>query len=155
MNNTAGAAKDLAESGDTTHAAIASRLAGEVYGLNALRSRCEDQLGNTTRFIVMSRRREEPDPNDGPCMTSLIFQVRSVPGALYKGLGGFATNGVNITKLESYITDSSFTVAQFYVEIEGHPSDRNVALAFEELQFFSTKLKLLGTYPKDPFRDRN
>lgn len=152
--DTAGAAKELAESGDKTRAAIASSLAGRVYQLNALRSRCEDQLGNTTRFVVMSRRREEPDPTDGPCMTSFIFQVRSVPGALYKSLGGFATNGVNITKLESYITDESFTVAQFYAEIEGHPAERSVGLAFEELQFFSTKLKLLGTYPKNPFRDR-
>ena len=87
-------------------------------------------------------------------MTSLIFQVRSVPGALYKSLGGFATNGVNITKLESYITDDSFTVAQFYAEFEGHPAARPVALALDELQFFSAKLKLLGTYPKGDFRDR-
>lgn len=154
-SDTAGAAKDLAASGDTTHAAIASSLAGEVYGLKSLRSRCEDQLGNTTRFIIMSRRRQEPDPAAGPCMTSFIFQVRSVPGALYKSLGGFATNGVNLTKLESYITDSSFKVAQFYAEIEGHPAERNVALALDELQFFSTKLKLLGTYPKNDFRDRS
>ena len=153
-SDTAGAAKELAASGDRTHAAIASSLAGEVYGLTSLRARVEDQLGNTTRFIVMSRRRQEPDPADGPCMTSLIFQVRSVPGALYKSLGGFATNGVNITKLESYITDDSFTVAQFYAEIEGHPASKSVATALDELQYFSAKLKLLGTYPKHEFRDR-
>ena len=154
-SDTAGAAKELSESGDTTRAAIASQLAGEVYGMQSLRGRVEDKLGNTTRFVVMSRRRQEPDPHDGPCMTSIIFQVRSVPGALYKALGGFATNGVNITKLESYITDESFTVAQFYAELEGHPASRNVAFAFDELQFFSTKVKLLGTYPKQPFRDKS
>ena len=100
----------------------------------------------------MSRRREEPDPRDGPCLTSIVFQVRSVPAALYKALGGFATNGVNITKLESYITDASFTVAQFYAEIDGHPSDRHVDHAFDELSFFSTKVKILGTYRQHPFR---
>ena len=135
-------------------AAIASELAGEIYGLKVLRSRIEDRIGNTTRMVVMSRQRTEPDPRSGPCMTSLVFQVRSVPAALYKALGGFATTGINITKLESYITDASFTVAQFYAEFEGHPASRSVANALDELQFFSAKLKLLGTYPKDAFRDR-
>jgi prephenate dehydratase len=153
-NDTAGAARDVAQTGDVTRAAIASDLAAEIYGLDILRNRIEDRLGNTTRFVVMSRRRQDPDPHDGPCMTSFIFQVRSVPGALYKGLGGFATNGINITKLESYIIDASFTVAQFYAEIEGHPADRSVSLCFEELQFFSTKLKVLGTFPQHPFRRR-
>ncbi|MEM7405599.1 MAG: prephenate dehydratase [Pseudomonadota bacterium] len=153
--DTAGAAKALAENGDANVAAIASALAGEIYGLKVLRSRIEDRIGNTTRMVVMSRQRQEPDPRDGPCMTSLVFQVRSVPAALYKALGGFATNGINITKLESYITDSSFTVAQFYIEFDGHPSERHVDLALEELQFFSTKTKLLGTYPANPFRQRH
>ena len=151
-SDTAGAAREVAERGDPAAGAIASGLAGEVYGLAELRTRIEDRLGNTTRFVVMSRRREEPDRRAGASMTSLIFQVRSVPGALYKALGGFATNGINITKLESYITDESFSVAQFYVEIEGHPADRNVANAFEELHFFSTKTRVLGTYPRHPFR---
>ena len=151
-SDTAGAAREVAERGDSSQAAIASRLAAEVYGLTVLRTRIEDRLGNTTRFVVMSRRREEPDPRAGVSMTSIIFQVRSVPGALYKALGGFATNGINITKLESYITDESFAVAQFYAEIEGHPADRNVANAFEELQFFSKTIRVLGTYPRHPFR---
>ncbi|NKC12193.1 MAG: prephenate dehydratase [Gammaproteobacteria bacterium] len=152
--DTAGAAKALARSGDEETAAIASALAGEVYGLVTLRSRIEDRIGNTTRMVVMSRVRSEPDPREGPCMTSIVFQVRSVPAALYKALGGFATNGINITKLESYITDASFTVAQFYAEIEGHPAARAVDLAFDELQFFSNKMKILGTYPAHPYRSK-
>ena len=121
--DTAGAAKAVAELGDPSVAAIASSLAGEIYGLQTLRTRIEDRLPNTTRFVIMSRARIDPDPRGGPCMTSFVFRVRSVPGALYKALGGFATHGINITKLESYIVDASFTVAQFYAEIEGHPSD--------------------------------
>ena len=112
----------------------------------------EDRLGNTTRFVIMSRRRIEPDLHEGPVITSFVFQVRSVPAALYKALGGFATTGVNITKLESYIIDASFTVAQFYAEIDGHPSDKDVAHAFEELQFFCKHFKLLGVYPRAAFR---
>lgn len=150
--DTAGAARDVAARHDPTVGAIASSLAAEVYGLETLRTRIEDRLGNTTRFVIMSRRREEPDPFSVPAMTSLVFQVRSVPAALYKALGGFATAGVNITKLESYIVDASFTVAQFYAEIEGHPAETNVSLAFDELGYFSTKLKILGTYPKHAFR---
>ena len=153
--DTAGAARDVAERGDPAIAAIASKLAGEIYCLETLRTRIEDRLGNTTRFLVMSRARMEPDPRDGPCMTSFVFQVRSIPASLYKALGGFATNGVNITKLESYIVDASFTVAQFYAEIEGHPSDNNVAHAIDELQFFCARLKILGTYPQHPFRFTN
>ncbi len=152
--DTAGAAREVAELGDPSVAAIASALAGEIYGLKTMRSRIEDRLGNTTRFIVMSRQRQEPDPAAGPAMTSFVFQVRSVPASLYKGLGGFATNGVNITKLESYITDASFTVAQFYAEIEGHPSDKAVDRAFDELQYFSSKMKILGVYPANPFRSQ-
>jgi len=153
--DTAGAARAVAERGDPSVAAIASSLAGEIYALETLRTRIEDRLGNTTRFVIMSRTRVEPDLGDGPCMTSLVFQVRSIPAALYKALGGFATNGINITKLESYIVDASFTVAQFYAEIDGHPSEKHVAQALEELQFFSTKLKLIGTYPQHEFRRTN
>jgi prephenate dehydratase len=153
FGDTAGAAREAAERNDPTFGAIASELAGEIYGLTTLRTRIEDKLGNTTRFVIMSRRAVEPDPREGPSMTSIVFQVRSVPGALYKALGGFATNMVNITKLESYIIDSSFTVAQFYAEFDGHPSDVPVANALEELQFFCTTMKKLGTYPKNAYRE--
>ena len=148
----AGAAKQVAERGSIEEAAIAPPLAGEIYGLKALRSHVEDVLGNTTRFVIMARRPSEPDPNDGPCMTSFVFQVRNVPAALYKSLGGFATNGINMVKLESYMTDNSFAATQFYAEIEGHPAHKAVERAFEELQFYSTKLKVLGVYPQAPFR---
>ncbi len=155
FGDTAGAAREAAERNDPTFGAIASELAAEIYGLEILRSRIEDKLGNTTRFIIMSRSSREPDPLAGPAMTSILFQTRSIPGALYKALGGFATNGVNIVKLESYITDQSFNVAQFYAEFEGHPSDPAVANAFDELQFFCTTLRRLGTYPRSPWRDTN
>ena len=153
--DTAGSAREIKELNDPTQGSIASSLAGEIYGLDVLRERVEDRLGNTTRFIVLSATRSEPDPQNGPCMTSFVFQVRSVPAALYKSLGGFATCGVNITKLESYITDERFQVAQFYAEIEGHPSDKLVDTAFQELQFYSTKLKVLGTYPANAYRTLN
>lgn len=149
--DTAGAAREVAERGDPTTAAIASSLAGEIYGLVSLRSRIEDRLGNTTRFVVMAAQRSDPPPTKAS-ITSLIFQVRSVPAALYKALGGFATNSVNVVKLESYITDSAFTVAQFYAEIEGHVAERHVDYALQELQFFSSMMKILGVYPAHPFR---
>ena len=152
--DTAGSAKEIKELGDPQHASIASALAGEIYGLEVLRERIEDRLGNTTRFVVLSTTRNDPDPQDGPCMTSFVFHVRSVPAALYKALGGFATSGVNITKLESYIVDDRFQAAQFYAEIEGHPSDKLVDYAFQELQYFCTKLKVLGTYPAHAYRRR-
>lgn len=153
--DTAGSAREIKELNDPAHGAIASALAAEFYGLDVLRERVEDRLGNTTRFVVLSATRLEPDPNDGPCVTSFVFQVRSVPAALYKCLGGFATCGVNITKLESYITDQRFQEAQFYAEIEGHPADKLVDTAFEELQFYSKKLKILGTYPANSYRTQN
>ena len=149
--DTAGAARHVAERGDPTIAAIASDLAGEIYGLEALLARIEDHHENTTRFVVMAREPNRPDPV-WPCVTSIVFQVRSVPAALYKALGGFATNGVNITKLESYIVDASFTVAQFYAEFEGHVEHRLVKLALEELEFFSEEVSILGVYPAHPFR---
>ena len=150
--DTAGAAQEVAELGDLASAAVASGLAAEIYGLEVLRNRIEDRIGNTTRFIVLSRRRTDPDPKDGRCMTSLFFQVRSVPAALYKSLGGFATNGVNLTKLESYVTGERFNVAQFYAEIEGHPSEVHVARALEELTYFSSTMRILGAYKAHPFR---
>ena len=149
--DTAGAARHVAERGDPKIAAIASSLAGEIYGLDTLHADIANHHENTTRFLVMSRTPYRPDP-DRPCMTSIVFQVRSVPAALYKALGGFATNGVNITKLESYITDSSFNVAQFYAEFEGHPEDRPVKLTLEELEFFTDTLSILGVYPAHSFR---
>lgn len=150
--DTAGSAKMIAEMGDRSQGSIASSLAGEIYGLDVLRDRVEDRIGNTTRFVIMSRQRKDPDPRAGNCMTSFVFQVRSQPAALYKALGGFATNGINVTKLESYITDASFAAAQFYIDIEGHPEEAHVARAIEELQFFSAKLKILGVYPLNSYR---
>lgn len=150
--DTAGAAAEVAERGDPAEAAIASRLAADIYGLDFLASDIEDLEHNTTRFLIMSHEPIDPDPEQGPVVTSLVFRVRSVPAALYKALGGFATNGVNITKLESYILDSRFNVAQFYADIEGHPDNRLVRLALEELGFFSREVKILGVYPASPFR---
>ena len=151
--DTAGAAREVAERGDPTEAAIASSLAAEIYGLEVLRSHIEDRLGNTTRFIVMARNRADPDPrSEVKALTSIIFQVRSVPAALYKALGGFATNGINVVKLESYMTDSFFTVAQFYAEIEGHVADPAVERAFDELKYFSTVFRVLGCYPASEYR---
>jgi prephenate dehydratase len=150
--DTAGAAADVAKLGDPTQAAIASELAGQIYGLVSLRADVADEQQNTTRFVVMQREPFDPDPQSGPVLTSFVFRVRSVPAALYKALGGFATNGVNIVKLESYMIDAWFTVAQFYAEIEGHPDHRSVRLAMEELGFFSREVKILGVYPAHPFR---
>ncbi len=150
--DTAGAAAEVAERGDPGQAAIASELAGEIYKLQSLKRDIQDTEHNTTRFIIMSKEPVDPDPAEGPVITTFVFRVRSVPAALYKVLGGFATNGVNITKLESYILDGAFTVAQFYADIEGHPDERLVRLALEELSFFSREVKILGVYPANPFR---
>jgi len=150
--DTAGAAKAIAELNDPSVAAIASSLAAETYGLQVLRPRIEDRIGNVTRFVVMSRTRIEPDPRSGPCLTSFVFTVRSVPASLYKSLGGFATNGINMIRLESYISVADYSRARFYAEIEGHPSDKAVDRAMEELQFFTTNVKLLGVYPQGSFR---
>ncbi len=150
--DTAGSAAEVASLGDPTQAAIASRLAGETYGLETLSEDIEDAHENTTRFLIMAREPIDPDPEAGPVITSMLFRVRSVPAALYKSLGGFATNGVNITKLESYITDASFAVAEFYADVEGHPDQRLVRLALEELSFFSREVRILGVYPASPFR---
>jgi len=150
--DTAGAAAEVAERNDPAEAAIASALAGEIYGLQVLATGIEDAEHNTTRFLIMAREPVDPDPKAGPVITTFVFRVRSVPAALYKALGGFATNGVNLTKLESYILDGNFTVAQFYADIEGHPDERLVRLALEELSFFSREVRILGVYPADPFR---
>jgi prephenate dehydratase len=150
--DTAGSAAEIAELGDKSIGAIASSLAAEIYGLDILKSDMEDAQHNTTRFVVMAREPIDPDPAQGTVVTSFVFKVRSVPAALYKALGGFATNGINITKLESYILDGEFTNAQFYADIEGHPDQRPVKLALEELSFFSREVRILGVYPADPFR---
>ncbi len=152
-SDTAGAARDLAERPDPHHAAIAPALAAELYGLTILARDIEDEPDNTTRFLVMTGESNPAEPPAGvDCLTSLIFHTRDVPAALYKALGGFASNGVNLIKLESYIDGSQFTPAQFYAEIEGRPSDPGVALALEELAFFSGQIDLLGVYPADAHR---
>ena len=150
--DTAGAARHLRESGDRTAAVIASRLAAEIYGLKVAKADIEDAQHNTTRFVVLAAKPERVRKGDGPVITSFVFRVRNVPAALYKALGGFATNGVNMTKLESYQLEGSFNATMFYADIEGHPDERPVALAMEELHFYSTEVTVLGTYPASPFR---
>ncbi|HEY4774342.1 MAG TPA: prephenate dehydratase [Xanthobacteraceae bacterium] len=152
--DTAGAARHIAETGDKTRAALAPRLAAELYGLDVLAENVEDEAHNTTRFIVLSREARWPPVGQGPVITTFVFQVRNIPAALYKALGGFATNAVNMTKLESYMIEGNFFATQFYADVEGHPHDRPLALALEELKFFSQpgSLKLLGVYPGHPFR---
>jgi prephenate dehydratase len=144
--DTAGSAREVAERGDKHLAAIASRFAAEVYGLDLLAENIEDAAHNTTRFLVISKTPEEPAPGV-EVKTTFVFRVRNVPAALYKAMGGFATNGVNMTKLESYMLDGSFTATQFYADIEGRPTDRPVQLAFEELKFFTDHFHVLGVYP--------
>ncbi len=150
--DTAGAAAEVAKLNDPSQAAIASELAAELHGLEILVRDVHDALDNTTRFLIMAEEPIDPEADAGPVITSFVFRVRSVPAALYKALGGFATNGVNITKLESYIVDGGFTVAQFYADVEGHPEHRPMRLALEELGFFSREVKILGVYPASPFR---
>jgi len=150
--DTAGAAKAVAAEGDKTVGAIASSLAGEIYGLDSLAADIEDEDHNTTRFLILSREKVIPPLDSGPVVTSFIFEVRNVPAALYKALGGFATNGVNMVKLESYQLEGSFEATQFYADILGHPEERRVQLAMEELAFFTSMIKILGTYPRHPFR---
>ena len=150
--DTAGAAREIAEAQDPTQAAIAPPLAAEIYGLRILREDVEDEDHNTTRFVVLSPELIEAPPGNGPVVTSFIFNVRNLPAALYKALGGFATNGVNMTKLESYMVGGEFTATQFLAEVDGHPEDLPVKRALEELRFFTTDVKVLGVYPADPER---
>jgi len=151
--DTAGSAREVAEIGDKSRAAIASRLAAEIYGLDILVQDVEDEQHNTTRFVVLAREAAWASPGEGRIMTTLVFQVRNVPAALYKAMGGFATNGVNMTKLESYMVDGNFYATQFYADVEGHPDDRALAFALEELRFFSKELSILGVYREHSFRD--
>lgn len=150
--DTAGAAREVAERGDKSRAAISSRLAAEIYGLDILARDIEDEAHNTTRFILLSREARWAKQGSGPIITTFVFRVRNVPAALYKAMGGFATNGVNMTKLESYQLEGSFNATQFYADIEGHPEERNVRLALEELQFFTSHMRILGVYPAHAYR---
>ncbi|MBU6373384.1 MAG: prephenate dehydratase [Alphaproteobacteria bacterium] len=150
--DTAGAAREVAELNDPSEGALASSLAAEVYGLDVLKADMADQHHNTTRFILLAPEPDDAERGSGPCVTSFVFRVRNVPAALYKALGGFATNGVNMTKLESYLVEGSFSASQFYADVEGHPDDRNVQLALQELKFFSAELTVLGVYPAHPYR---
>jgi prephenate dehydratase len=155
--DTAGSAREVAEAGDKTRASIATKLAAKIYGLRVLATNIEDAKHNTTRFIVLSRTEKwaRPKPRQ-KVVTTFIFQVRNIPAALYKALGGFATNGINMTKLESYMVGGSFTATQFYADVEGHPDDRALELALEELDFVCQPktLKILGVYPAHPFRKK-
>ncbi|MGZ3365325.1 MAG: prephenate dehydratase [Caulobacteraceae bacterium] len=150
-SDTAGAAKELAEHPDPHRAAVSPRLAAEIYGLNILLEDIEDEHNNTTRFIVMAREAAHP-PRGADCVTAFVFRVRNIPAALYKALGGFATNGVNMTKLESYMEGGRFTATQFYAEVDGRPEDPHLARALEELSFFSERFELLGVFEADPLR---
>ena len=145
--DTAGSARHVAEAGDPSLAALAGDMAAETYGLEILAHHIEDNAHNTTRFLLMSPDADGSRRGDHGMITSFVFQVRNIPAALYKAMGGFATNGVNMTKLESYMTDGSFTATQFYADIEGHPEDPNVRLALDELRYFTTNVEILGVYP--------
>lgn len=152
--DTAGAARLIAENGDRAAAALAPELAASMYGLDIIERDVEDQENNITRFVVLSKDRHVPERGapDELMMTTFVFRVRNIPAALYKAMGGFATNSVNMTKLESYQLGGKFVATQFYADIEGHPEDRNVRLAFEELKFFSDDFRILGVYKASEFR---
>ncbi|WP_417275413.1 prephenate dehydratase [Celeribacter halophilus] len=150
-SDNAAAARSVKEAGDPSTGAFASELAGEIFGLDVLERHIEDHKLNTTRFLIMAR---EPDytRRADKMVTAFMFRVRNIPAALYKAMGGFATNGVNMTKLESYMVDGGFTATQFYADIEGHPEDENVRLALDELGYFTEMVEILGVYPADPRR---
>src|SRR6266702_6747104 len=150
--DTAGSARDVAERGDKTVAAIASRLAADIYGLDILAEDVEDEAHNTTRFVMLAREQKWAVQGSGPLVTTFVFRVRNLPAALYKALGGFATNGVNMTKLESYMVDGEFSATQFYSDVDGHPEDKGLSFALEELKFFSREFRIIGVYPGHPFR---
>jgi prephenate dehydratase len=151
--DTAGSARDISERGDRSVAAIASRLAARIYGLDILAEDVEDEAHNTTRFVVLAREEKWAKQGSGPLVTTFVFRVRNLPAALYKALGGFATNGVNMTKLESYMVDGNFFATQFYADVDGHPDDTGLAFALEELKFFSREFRIVGVYPAHPFRE--
>jgi prephenate dehydratase len=150
--DTAGSAEEVARLGEPSRAALAGDIAAEIYSLDVLARHIEDHKHNTTRFLLMSREPDFSRRGKAGMITSFVFRVRNIPAALYKALGGFATNGINMTKLESYMVEGSFAATQFYADIEGHPDDRNVRLALDELDYFTTHVALLGVYPADPRR---
>ena len=152
--DTAGAAEEISKSQDFSRAAIASELAAKIYNLSVISSNIEDASHNTTRFLIMREKYELDRLSDINYITSFIFKVRNIPSALFKALGGFSSNKINMLKIESYMLKGSFNATQFYVDIEGHPEDDNVKLAFEELGFFSKEVKILGYYPSSEFRKK-
>ncbi len=152
--DTAGAAREVAEAGDISRAALATKLAAKIYGLRILKKNVADAKHNTTRFVVLARKPSWASRKDRRVITTFVFQVRNIPAALYKALGGFATNGVNMTKLESYMVGGEFTATQFYADVEGHPQSRALGLALEELAYVTRQLKILGIYRGHPFRAR-
>ena len=151
--DTAGAAEDISVAKDFSRAAIASELAAKIYKLEILSSNIEDAINNTTRFLIMKKKFEEDRISNVDYITSFIFQVRNIPSALFKALGGFSSNKINMLKLESYMLKGSFKATQFYADIQGHPEDENVKQAFEELGFFSKEVKVLGFYPASKLRE--
>ncbi|MBD2745260.1 prephenate dehydratase [Microvirga sp. BT688] len=152
--DTAGSAREVAEWKDPTRASLSPRMAADIYGLKILAENVEDEAHNTTRFVILSKTPQWAPASEGPTVTSFVFRVRNLPAALYKALGGFATNGINMTKLESYMLEGEFLATQFYAEVDGHPEDANLKRALEELEFFSRELRILGVYPADPFREK-
>jgi prephenate dehydratase len=150
--DTAGAAMQVAKAGDITRGALAPRLAAEIYGLDVLAENVEDEDHNTTRFVILAREPAHAPAGNGPTVTTFVFRVRNIPAALYKAMGGFATNGVNMTKLESYMIEGNFFATMFYSDVEGHPDDPALARALDELKFFSRELRILGVYPASNFR---
>jgi len=150
--DTAGSAREVAEWGDPTRASLATRLAGEIYGLDNLGADVEDEAHNTTRFVILSKTPRWAQAGEGPLVTTFVFRVRNVPAALYKALGGFATNGVNMTKLESYMVEGEFAATQFLADVDGHPDDAALRRALEELAFFSKEMRILGVFPAHRFR---
>ncbi len=154
-SDTAGSAREVAEWADKSRAALATQLAGQIYGLETLASDVEDETHNTTRFVVLSKDERWAPAGDGPVVTTFVFRVRNVPAALYKALGGFATNSVNMTKLESYMEGGEFTATQFLADVDGHPGDPPLKRALEELKFFSRETRILGVYPAHPYRSES
>ena len=152
FGDTAGSARQIAQWQNPTRAALAPRMAASIYDLEILAEDVEDAAHNTTRFVILSKQPDWCAPQNGATVTSFVFRVRNVPAALYKALGGFATNGVNMTKLESYMLEGEFTATQFLADVDGHPDDRGLKLALEELEFFSKEVRILGVYPAHPFR---
>ncbi len=150
--DTAGSAREVADWGDRSRGSLAPRLAASIYGLDILAENVEDEAHNTTRFVVLSRTPDVPPPGNGPVVTTFVFRVKNLPAALYKALGGFATNAVNMTKLESYMVEGEFTATQFLSDVDGHPDDPSVRRALDELVFFSREFKILGVYPAHRFR---